>query len=114
VKDRPEEFSGRADRWWDKYATTESAMVPGVDARLPKDHNAKVHPDQPTPPLDLSSRRLVPHTLTQHRNSVPYKKQRNVLVKLFSHSVRRQLMIEPTRSENSDQHSHFRDFIRDP
>lgn len=85
-----------------------------LTARLSKDHDTKVHPKQPDPSFNLLPRRLIPHTFTQRRNSLEHKKQRNIPIKPSPHRIRRQLVIQPARGENTKQHSHFREFFRDP
>ena len=85
-----------------------------LTAWLSEDHNAKVHPKQSNPPSDLPPGYLVPHTLTQHRNSLQHKKQRAVPIKPFPHRICRQLMEQPTDGKNSEHHRCFRGVFRDP
>jgi len=112
-KDRPEEHFSWADEWWDEDGTTKATIVPSVDARLSEDHDTEVHPNQPNPPLDLPPGHLIPHALTKRSEGVPHKKQCGVPIELSPHRIRRQFMIQPTRSKNSKQHRHLRYFLRD-
>ena len=85
-----------------------------LTARLSEDHDTKIHPNQPRPSLDLPSSHLIPHAFAQRRSGLPHEKQGDVLVEPSSHRVRRQLVIQPARDEDPEQHPHFANFFRDP